>query len=65
MAEVKTLNTEVEYTDLTGADIQYIEDMANFYEISREDALERFLTGNIEGNVLTEDEISELEEYVV
>ncbi len=63
MATLTTEQTKVEYLDLTDEDITYIEDMANFYDITREEALERFLTGNIEGNVLTEEEIAEFESF--
>lgn len=55
----------VEYCNLTAEDINYVEDMANFYDISREKALERFLSNNIECNVLTEEEIIEFEKFAV
>ncbi|WMJ24294.1 hypothetical protein RBG61_06415 [Paludicola sp. MB14-C6] len=50
------------YYTPTEDDIAYVDEMATFYNIPREEALERFLSGNIEGNELTEDEIAELEE---
>ncbi|MFZ2537674.1 MAG: hypothetical protein WAX04_02085 [Oscillospiraceae bacterium] len=64
MVTLTTEQTKVEYTHLTDADIQYIEDMANFYDITRKEALKKFSTGNIEGNVLTKGEIDEFEKYL-
>lgn len=57
-----TIEQEVVYTELTEEDVQYIEDMEVFYEITREEALERFMTGNIDGVELSEEDIEFIKE---
>ncbi|MDF2567878.1 MAG: hypothetical protein K0R90_1334 [Oscillospiraceae bacterium] len=44
-----TKTAEMTELILTDADYECIEEMVDFYEISREQALERFLSGDIDG----------------
>ncbi len=44
---------------LTDSDIAYIEEMAAFYGITLDEAYQRFLSGNIDGLEIEDDELEE------